>query len=73
MTEKVIDITEIVRTDEKHEEIRLSYWDLEQALQQYLLQNGQITNADEVAGMSVEPSDDDPMPTVILTILKETA
>lgn len=71
MTEKVIDITEIVRSDEKHEIIKLSTWDLEQALQHYLMQNGQITNADEVVGMNIEPINNEEMPVVHLTIRKE--
>jgi hypothetical protein len=49
MTENVIELRQY--RDKTTDTIRISGWDLEQAIAEYLLQNGQITNADEVLGL----------------------
>lgn len=51
MTENVIELRQY-RTA-THDSIKVSAFDLEQALTEYLMQNGQITNADEVVGLEV--------------------
>lgn len=51
MTENIIELRQW--RDAENDSIRISSFDLEQALSEYLLQNGQITNADEVVGLEI--------------------
>jgi riboflavin synthase alpha subunit len=73
MTENVIDITDIVRIDDRNDEIYLTLFDIQQAVESYLLENGQITNGDEVMGMSVTTTHhaSDEFPGISITVKRE--
>lgn len=73
MTENVIDITDIVRLDDRHDEIILTLFDIQQAVESYLQENGQISNADEVIGMSVTTThhESDDFPGIKITVKRE--
>jgi hypothetical protein len=74
MTEKVVDLL-VQRGKEPHmDDIHMGAWDLQQALEAYLLENGQITNSDEVRGMSIRPpgrGEDEDYPMVTIHIQRE--
>ena len=73
MTEKVVEFMQKGPTPDTVA-ITMGAWDLEHALSEYLLQNGQITNADQVVGLHLKPpaeDDDGDYPEVEIIIKTE--